>query len=98
MSISASDAWSGFESFARNSFNGEFDREGSARGFRELCAIVGAQPQQAGAALGVVANCVLPVPGAAAVNSLLAAVASEPDGHELDAREPEEHERVVLVE
>lgn len=93
MSISASDAWAGFKSFARNSLNGEFDQEGSARGFRELCAIGGTQPQQAGAALGVVANCVLPVPGAAAVNCLLASVAREPDEHE-----PEEHERVVLVE
>jgi hypothetical protein len=98
MSISATDAWSGFKSFARNSFNGEFDQEGSARGFRELCAIGGVQPQRAGAALGIVANCVLPVPGAAAVNSLLATVARAPDEHELDAREPEEQERVVLVE
>ena len=52
-------AWKGFVQFAANTAKGEFDLEGSRRGFKELSAAVGVSPTAAAGITDLTAKVVL---------------------------------------
>ena len=53
------DPWSGFKSFAGNLLRGEFDVEGSRRGFEDTCASLGVSAETGKAVVDASANVLL---------------------------------------
>jgi len=69
------DSWSGFRAFAGNLLRGEFDVDGSRRGFKDMCASLGVSADTGKSVVDASANVLLGERAATPVVSLTSTLA-----------------------